>query len=144
MIKGLAGGRGVIVDGGATSLPWTNTSSGDTFSGVLRISGGEIQYYNSGAWTTIPTSYATVNLDYSVETVINWARDKMAKEASDKAARDYMERRAKEFPALAKALEAVEKAESIRNQELTDAIANFHILDKIAGEQVDDGVPTST
>ncbi len=138
MIKGLTGGPGVMVDGGGTSLPWTNTSSGDTFAGVMRISGGELQYYNAGAWTNMPSSYATVRLDPSAEAAMRWVQDKMAWESSERASRDYMKRRAKEIPALAKALESIERAEETRDQEVKDAIANFHILDKIAGEPVND------
>lgn len=139
MIKGLTGGPGVIVDGGSTALPWTNQNPSDSFGGVLRISGGDIQYYNSGAWNSLASSYATVRLDASVEAVLNWARDKMAFEASEKAARAYMERRALEFPGLQKALEAVHRAEDAQGEAIRDAIANFHILDKIAGKADDDG-----
>ena len=92
MIKGITGGSGVIVSGGGTALPYTSNNPGDTFSGVLRINSGEIQYYNMGTWTNVPSSYATVTLDPSTEAVIRWAKDKMAFEASETAARDYMKR----------------------------------------------------
>lgn len=138
MIKGLAGGRGVIVDGGGTAMPYTNQNANDSFSGVLRISGGDIQYYNNGAWSILPSSYATVNLDAGTESLLNWVRDKQAMESSEKVARDYMKRRAREFPALQKALEAVERAEANRDTEVKEAIANFHIMDKIAGDSGND------
>jgi hypothetical protein len=139
MIKGLMGSTGVIVDGGNNSLPYHSPNSGDSFSGVLRLNGSDIQYYSNGAWNNLPTSYATVRLDAGVESVMNWVRDKQAKEASDRAARQYMERRAAEFPSLQKALEAIDRAEDLQGQAVRDAIANFHILDKIAGESVDNG-----
>ena len=138
MIKGLMGGRGVVVDGGNTTLPWTSSGTNDSFSGLIRISGGDLQYYNNGVWSTMPSSYATVNLDPASESALNWVRDKMAKEASDKAARDYMKRRAAQFPSLQKALESIERAEAARDTAVQEAIANFHILDKIAGEPVND------
>lgn len=142
MIKGLMGSTGVIVDGGNNALPYHSPNSGDSFSGVLRLNGSDIQYYSNGAWNNLPTSYATVRLDAGVESVMNWVRDKQAKEASDRAARQYMERRATEFPGLQKALEAIDRAEDAHNQAVRDAIANFHILDKIAGvAQPDDNVP---
>lgn len=137
MIKGLAGGPGVVVDGGSTSLPWTSQNASDAFGGVLRISGGDIQYYSNGTWISLASSYATVRLDPSTESVIKWARDKQAMEASEKASRDYMIRRAAEFPSLEKALQAVERAEGIHHQVVKDAIANFHLMDKIAGQSND-------
>ena len=137
MIKGLMGSDGVIVDGGNNSLPYHSPNSNDSFSGVLRLNGADIQYYSNGAWNNLPTSYATVRMDNSI---MAWVRDKQAKEASDRAARDYMVRRAKEFPSLQKALEAVERAEAERDNNVKEAIANFHLLDKIAGE-ADDNLP---
>jgi hypothetical protein len=139
MIKGLMGNQGVIVEGGSTSLPYTSNNPGDTFSGVMRINSGEIQYYNMGSWINIPSSYATVKLDGSSEIALRWVKDKMATEASEKAARDYMEARAKIFPSLQKALEAIEAAEVNRDQDVKRAIENFHLLDKIAGEDQDNG-----
>jgi hypothetical protein len=137
MIKGLMGSDGVIVDGGNNSLPYHSPNSNDSFSGVLRLNGTDIQYYSNGAWNNLPTSYATVRMDSNI---VAWVRDKQAKEASDRAARDYMVRRAKEFPSLQKALEAVERAEDERDSKVKEAIANFHLLDKIAGQE-DDNVP---
>jgi hypothetical protein len=137
MIKGLIGSNGVIVDSGNNSLPYHSPNSGDSFSGVLRLNGSDIQYYSNGAWNNLPTSYATVRLDAGVDSVMNWVRDKQATEASERAARQYMERRAIEFPSLQKALEAIDRAEDARDQAVRDAIANFHILDKIAGKDDD-------
>jgi hypothetical protein len=139
MIKGLMGGRGVVVDGN-TTLPWTSQNANDSFSGLVRINGGEFQYYSNGTWQSLPSSYATVNLDASTESIVNWVRDKQAMEASERAARQYMERRAMEFPSLQKALEAIDRAEDAKDQAVRDAIANFHILDKIAGK-AEDNIP---
>jgi hypothetical protein len=138
MIKGLQGGPGLFVDGGSTALPYVNQNSSDSFSGVMRIYGSDIQYYQNGAWVTLPTSYATVRMDGSTESALNWAKAQMAKEGSDYVARQYMRDRAKLFPSLEKALEAVERAEENRDIEVKRAIENFHVLDKIAGQPVDD------
>jgi hypothetical protein len=132
MIKGLMGSDGVFVEGGNNSLPYHNPNSNDSFSGLLRLCGTDIQYYSNGAWNNLPTSYATVRMDSNI---VNWVRDKQAKEASDKAARDYMKNRARDFPALQKALEAIERAEESRDTEVKRAIENFHILDKVAGDK---------
>lgn len=138
MIKGLTGGAGVMVDGGNTALPYVSQNVNDSFSGLIRISGSDMQYYNNGCWTHLPSSYATVRLDGSAEIALRWVQDKMAHEQSERASRDYMKRRAIEFPTLQKALEAIERAEAERDSEVKRAIDNFHILDKIAGEPVND------
>jgi hypothetical protein len=138
MIKGLQGGPGLYVDGGNTALPYVNQNSSDSFNGVMRIYGSDIQYYQNGSWVTLPASYATVKLDGSTESALNWAKSQMAKEGSDYSARQYMKDRAKLFPSLQKALEAVERAEADRDIEVKRAIENFHVLDKIAGQPVDD------
>ena len=143
MIKGIMGSNGVIIDGGATSLPYVNQNSNDSFSGLVRIHGTDLQCYQNGAWISIPSSYATVRLDASVDSVLNWARDKMAFENSEKASRNYMKSRAMQFPSLQKALEAVERAEAERDSEVKEALANFHLLDKIAGQDADVNQPMS-
>ena len=137
------GSNGLIVDGGNNSLPYVNQNSNDSFNGLIRIYGTELQCYQNGAWTSIPSSYATVRLDASVDSVLNWARDKMAFENSEKASRNYMKSRAVQFPSLQKALDAVERAEAERDSEVKEALANFHLLDKIAGQDADVNQPMS-
>ena len=75
------GNNGVIVEGGNMSLPWTNSSDSDSYQGMLRLRGNDIQYYDKGIWNTLPTSYATVRLDASVESLLNWVKHKQAEEA---------------------------------------------------------------
>lgn len=128
------GSNGLIVDAGNTALPYVNQNSNDSFSGLVRISGNDLQCYQNGTWINIPSSYATVRLDASVDSVLNWARDKMAYENSEKASRNYMKSRAVQFPSLQKALESVERAEADRDNAVKEAIANFNLLDKIAGQ----------
>ena len=73
MIKGLMGSDGVFVESGNNALPYHSPQQGDSFSGVLRLNGSDIQYYNNGNWTNLPTSYATVRMDSSI---VSWVRDK--------------------------------------------------------------------
>ena len=73
MIKGLTGGPGVLVSGGNTALPYVNQNSSDSFSGLLRIWGNDIQYYTNGVWNTLPSSYASVTLDASAEEGCNYS-----------------------------------------------------------------------
>jgi hypothetical protein len=85
MIKGLMGSGGVVVDNGNTSLPWTSSNDGDTYQGMLRLRGGDIQYYDKGIWNTLPTSYATVKLDGSTEHLLQWVREKQKEDLAFKA-----------------------------------------------------------
>ena len=132
MIKGLMGSDGVMVEGGNTSLPYHTPSSSDSFSGVLRLNGSDIQYYINGNWTTLPTSYATVKLDH---TITSWVRNKQAKEAEQKKELEYLKRRAEEHPSLEKAYAAIIRAEERLNQDIDKAVADFKLLDKLIGEE---------
>ena len=135
MIKGIMGAQGVIVDGGNTSLPYVNQNSSDSFAGVMRISGSDIQYYNMGNWQSLPTSYATVKLDASTESLLNWVRTKQTEEFSRKQARENLERKAKTHPSLEKAFEAIVRAEQARDEDVARAQENFLILERIIGEE---------
>jgi len=132
MIKGLMGSEGVFVDSGNNSLPYHSPNQGDSFSGVLRLNGTDIQYYNNGMWTNLPTSYATVRMDSSV---LNWVRDKQAKEQEQKRELEYLKRRAKEHPSLEKAYAAIIRAEERLNADIDKAVEDFKLLDKLVGEE---------
>ena len=132
MIKGLMGSEGVIVEGGNNALPYHMPSSSDSFSGVLRLNGSDIQYYSSGTWINLPTSYATVKLDH---TITGWVRNKQAKEQEQKQELEYLKRRAKEHPSLEKAYAAIIRAEERLNQDIDKAVADFKLLDKLIGEE---------
>jgi hypothetical protein len=112
MIKGLMGGPGLDVQGGNTSVPYVNIGGNNPIQGMLRISGSDIQVFDGNNWMTLSTSYATVNLNGEVQTIIQWARD----ERNKQLARTEL---VKKNPALQKALENIERAES-----------NFDILAK--------------
>ena len=126
------GSDGVIVDGGNNSLPYHSPNSNDSFSGVLRINGTDIQYYSNGAWNNLPTSYATVRMDSSIT---SWVREKQTKEAEQKKELEYLKRRSEEHPSLRKAYEAIIRAEERLNQDIDKAVADFKLLDKLIGEQ---------
>ena len=112
MIKGLMGSQGVEVDGGNTSLPYVNQNDSNTFQGIMRIRGNDIQYYDNGCWNNLATSYATVRLDPNTESLLKWC------EAQRTIAMNRMTAVEKN-PALTKAFEAIARAE-----------ANFDILAK--------------
>lgn len=134
MIKGLTGSGGVIVDSGNLTLPYVSSSS-DNFTGLLRISGTDIQYYQNGAWTTLPSSYANIRLDPSTDSLLQWCRTKQIEENSRQSARENMERKAKTHPSLEKAFEAIQRAETARDEEITKAHENFLILEKLIGQE---------
>ena len=132
MIKGLMGSDWVFVEGGNTSLPYHSPSSGDSFSGVLRLNGTDIQYFSSGAWVNLPTIYATVRMDSNI---VNWVRAKQAKEAEQEKELAYLKRRAEEHPSLKKAYEAIIRAEERLNKDIDKAVEDFKMLDKLVGEE---------
>jgi len=132
MIKGLMGSDGVFVEGGNNSLPYHSPSSNDSFSGVLRLNGTDIQYYSSGTWVNLPTSYATVRMDNNI---LSWVREKQTREAEQKKELEYLKRRAEEHPSLKKAYEAIIRAEERLNKDIDKAVADFKILDKLVGEE---------
>lgn len=117
MIKGLNGGSGVVVDAGNMSMPWINQNDSNSFQGLLRIRGGDIQYQDNGVWNNLPTSYATVRLDPNTESLLKWceAQRTMALRRTELAASN---------PALMKALEAIKRAED-----------NFELLEKIVASE---------
>ena len=132
MIKGIMGSDGVFVENGNTSLPYHSPQQGDSFSGVLRLNGTDIQYYSNGSWINLPTSYATVRMDSSIT---NWVREKQDKEQEQKKELEYLKRRAEEHPSLKKAYEAIIRAEERLNADIDKAVEDFKLLDKLVGEE---------
>ena len=132
MIKGLMGSDGVFVEGGNNSLPYHSPQQGDSFSGVLRLNGTDIQYYNNGMWINLPTSYATVRMDSSIT---SWVREKQSREQEQKKELEYLKRRSEEHPSLKKAYEAIIRAEERLNRDIDKAVEDFKLLDKLVGEE---------
>lgn len=111
------GGQGVVVGGGNTSLPYVNMSNnyngnGNPMQGMMRINGTDIQVFDGSTWMNLASSYATVELDASTQSILQWARDQRDKQFK-------REQLMKTNPALQKAMEAIERAE-----------ANFDLLAK--------------
>jgi hypothetical protein len=67
--------------------------------------------------------------------IVSWVREKQADEAAHKAEIAAMKRRAEEHPSLAKAYEAIERAEQELNAGIDRAVENFKLLDKLVGEE---------
>ena len=112
MIKGITGSQGIVVNGGNTALPYVNQNNTNPMQGMLRLNGSDMQVFDGNNWTTIGTSYATVELTGEVQGIIQWAKDERNRQIT-------REQLVKKNPALQKALESIERAE-----------ANFDILAK--------------
>jgi len=134
MIKGITGSDGVFVDVGDTSLPYINQNSSNPMQGMIRIWGSDMQVFDGTAWVNMSTTYATVRMDSGI---VNWVRDKQAKEAEQKKELEYLKRRAEEHPSLKKAYQAIIRAEEQLNELIDKAVADFKILDKLVGQEQD-------
>jgi hypothetical protein len=119
MIKGLTGGKGTVVSGGSHSYPYIPMNSNNPIQGMLRLNNQDMQVFDGASWLTVGASYASVDLDADTQSLLEWART----ERSRQALRDE---RIRNNPALQKAYEAIQRAE-----------ANFDILDKIVGDDLD-------
>jgi len=104
MLKGIMGGKGVVVDGGNTSLPYVPMNNENPIQGIIRVWGSDLQMFNGSMWISLPTSYATVSLDPNTESLLKWC------EAQRTMAMRRLEL-AEKNPALMNALEAIKKAE---------------------------------
>lgn len=80
MIKGLTGGKGVVINGGNTPTTYINMSNPS--AGMMRYNGNSnnIEVYDGSSWMTMQTSYASVELDAETLSLIDWARKKRAEE----------------------------------------------------------------
>ena len=110
------GSNGLVVNGGNTSVPYINMTTGGNNSnpmqGMMRISGTEMQVFDGTTWMNLASSYATVELTGEVQSIIQWAREERNKQLE-------RTKLVKDNPALQKALEAIERAE-----------ANFELIAK--------------
>lgn len=116
MIKGLMSGKGTVVSGGSTSYPYIPMNSNNPIQGMLRLNNQDMQVFDGSSWITLGASYASVDLDADIQSLLEWAREQRNKQLD-------RERRIQNNPALRKAYEAIERAE-----------ANYEILDKMVGE----------
>ena len=104
MIKGITGGQGIIAGGGSVSYPYIPMNNNNPIQGMLRLNGQDMQVFDGSSWITLSASYATVELDASTQSILQWAREKRDEESQLKAI-------ALSHPAVAIAINAVKKAE---------------------------------
>lgn len=79
MIKGITGGSGVVVSGGSFSMPYINSSAPS--SGMVRYKDNNLEVYDGNSWMTMYGGHVHVDLTPDVQSVVNWAKMKMAEEA---------------------------------------------------------------
>lgn len=116
MIKGLTGGKYIMVQGGSSDNPYI--SPGSVGAGMMRYNPNMncMEVNDGNMWKQMGTSYATVSLDAEAESILNWARQERDRQR-------LREKRIQENPALKKAYEAILRAEE-----------NYDMLDRIVGE----------
>jgi hypothetical protein len=98
MIKGIMGGKSVVVSSGNTSVPYVGQNPSNPMQGMVRVNGSDMQVFDGGGWINVGSSYATVELTPEVESLLDWARQKKAEDAKLREMLDKV-------PALKKAQE---------------------------------------
>jgi hypothetical protein len=102
MIKSITGSKYVAVLGNSGSYPYINNSP-NPMQGAMRIQNNDIQVFDGSSWIGIGGAYSTISLSPEAETILEWAKKKMAEEAEDAELR-------KKFPTLDNALKDIEVA----------------------------------
>jgi hypothetical protein len=106
MIKGINAGSPYLTVSGGTSSTYINNYSGTQGVGNVRYntSSQSMEVYDGNNWQMLNMSYATVDLSYDSQQLLEWAR----KERNRQFER---EEKMKNNPALQKAMEAIKRAE---------------------------------
>lgn len=109
MIKSINGGPGIQINNGSLSWPsfYNNAAtSGNTLIGQVRYSGSSqnLEVYDGNNWLMISGSYPMIELSGEVQSILSWARIKMAEE-------ERIKQLAAKHPSVADALQAVAYAE---------------------------------
>jgi hypothetical protein len=107
MIKSITAGTGLQVNNGYMSWPqFYNNNSANTLVGQVRYNGSSqnMEVYDGTTWLQMASSYPTIELNGEVQSVLQWARTKMAEEAR-------IRELAAKHPTVADALDAVARAE---------------------------------
>jgi hypothetical protein len=99
-------------------------SPGAQGAGQMRYNtnSNNIEVWDGVTWKEIGSGYATIELTYETQSLLQWAKQARDKELT-------RENRIRSNPALRKAYEAIQRAEE-----------NFELLDKIVGDDVNSDV----
>ena len=106
MIKAIHSSGRYIQVIGANPSTYVNANSGAQGVGNLRFNTGgqRLEVYDGSSWLELNTSYASIGLNPDAEAAIEWAQRQMTEEKR-------LAELAKDHPAVADALAAVEKAQ---------------------------------
>ena len=118
MIKGITGGKYVMVQGGSSTDPYI--TPGSVGAGMIRYNSNMncMEVNDGNMWKQLGMSYATIALDSEAESLLNWAKQERDRQR-------LREKRIQENPALKKAYEAILRAEE-----------NYDLLDRIVGDNI--------
>jgi len=113
MIKTINAGAGIRIQNGYAPTTYVNMSNSS--AGMVRYNGNSnnMEVYDGSSWMSLTGAYPMIELDGDVLAVVNWAKEKMNKEAK-------IQELAKTNPTVADALAAFEKA-----QEQLDIVATL-------------------
>lgn len=106
MIRSITTGPGLTVSGGSPPATYINNYSGMPGVGNMRYnpSSNNIEVFDGMNWQAMQSSYASIDLDAEVRSLLDWARARRNREYE-------MERLARDYPALADAKAAVDQAQ---------------------------------
>lgn len=106
MIRGITVGPGLNISGGSPGGTHINNYNGMPGVGNMRYnpSSSNIEVFDGMNWQVLQTTYASVELDSDTRSLLEWARTRRARDQE-------MERMVRDYPALADAKEAVDRAQ---------------------------------
>lgn len=102
MIRNITSGYGIHISGSVYNAPYIDTTRAS--AGMVRYTNGNLEVYDGSSWLPLQSSYPQVELSGDVQSIINWARVKMAEEAR-------IQELATKHPTVADALLARDRAE---------------------------------
>jgi hypothetical protein len=102
MIRSITSGYGVHISGNVYNSPYIDTNRPS--AGLVRYVNSNLEVYDGNTWLPLQSSYPQVELNGEVQSILFWAREKMAEEAR-------IQELAAKHPTVADALAAVAKAE---------------------------------
>lgn len=115
MIKGInTASQYITVQGGQPASTYVNNYSAGQGVGNMRYNttSQNIEVYDGNNWITLGMNYATVDLSYDAQQLLEWARTERDRQLKRQAL-------IKDNPALQKAWDAIQRAE-----------ANFDLIEK--------------
>jgi len=102
MIRNITAGYGIQIGGNSFSTPYIDPNRPS--AGMVRYLNNNIEIYDGSNWMIMQSSYPQIELTDEVQSILHWAREKMAEEARVKEL-------AAKHPTVADALLARDRAD---------------------------------